>query len=128
MAASSATAGTSTGFNLQNDGLPFSYICPKEGAFAFLQGYMLLKNAKNVEQAHAFASFVATPEGSALLASAVHENPAARGAVDLLDPKVADFYKAAYPGDALDKLWWWPSVGGEFLARRNEYADRYQAA
>ena len=54
--------------------------------------------------------------------------PPPRGAVDLLDPKVAAFYRAAYPGDALGKLWWWPSNGSEFLARRNEYADRYQAA
>ena len=118
----------STGFNLQNDGLPFAYVSPKEGAFAWLQGYLLLKNAVNVEQAQAFAGFVATPKGSALLASAVRANPAAKGAVDLLDPKVASFYRAAFPGDALSRLWWWPSVGSEFLARRNEYADRYQAA
>jgi spermidine/putrescine transport system substrate-binding protein len=115
----------STGFNLGSEGLPFAYLAPKEGAFAWLQGYMLLKNAKNVAQAQAFASFIATPEGSALNAAALRANPAAKGAIDLADPKVTAFYKAAFPGDALSKLWWWPSASSEFLARRNGYADRY---
>jgi spermidine/putrescine transport system substrate-binding protein len=107
----------STGFNLGNEGLPFAYLAPKEGAFAWLQGYMLLKNARNVEQAQEFANFIATPEGSALLASAVRANPAAKGAIDLVDPAVTAFYNEAFPGDALSKLWWWPSASSEFFWR-----------
>ena len=38
------------------------------------------------------------------------------------------FYKAAYPGDALSKLWWWPTQTSEYLTLRNEYADKFQAA
>ena len=93
----------STGFNLQNDGLPFSYLAPKEGAFAWNQGYMLLKNAKNVEQAHAYANFVATPEGAALHAASFRANPVAKGAIDLADATVATFYKNAFPGDAAEQ-------------------------
>ncbi len=48
----------STGYNLGKDGLPFAYVAPKEGAFGWMQGYFLLKNAANVEQAHEFANFV----------------------------------------------------------------------
>jgi spermidine/putrescine transport system substrate-binding protein len=118
----------STGFNLQNEGLPFGYISPKEGAFAWNQGFMLLKNAKNVEQATEFVKFVGTPEGSAMHAEAFRANPVAKGAIDLADAKVTAFYKAAYPGDALSKLWWWPSQTSEYLTLRNEYADKFQAA
>ncbi len=118
----------STGFNLQSEGLPISYLAPKEGAFAWNQGYMLLKNATNVEQAIEFAKFIATPEGSALHAAAFRANPVAKGAIDLADPKVTAFYKAAYPGDALSKLWWWPTQTSEYLTLRNEYADKFQAA
>ena len=109
MAASLASAGNSTGFNLQSEGLPFAYIAPKEGAFAWNQGYMLLKNAKNVEQAIEFVKFIATPEGSAMHAEAFRPTrwPRARSTSPI--PKVSAFYKAAYPGDALSKLWWWPS-------------------
>jgi spermidine/putrescine transport system substrate-binding protein len=118
----------STGFNLQSEGLPIAYLAPKEGAFAWNQGFLLLKNATNVEQATEYAKFIATPEGSALHAASFRANPVAKGAIDLADPKVAAFYKAAYPGDALSKLWWWPTQSSEFLTLRNEYADRFQSA
>lgn len=118
----------STGFNLQSEGLPISYLAPKEGAFAWNQGFMLLKNAKNVEQAAAYADFMSTPEGAALHAASFRANPVAKGAIDLADAKVTAFYKAAFPGDALSKLWWWPSQTSEYIALRNEYADKFQAA
>lgn len=117
----------STGFNMGKEG-PYSYIAPKEGAFAWNQGYMLMKNAKNVEQAHAWAGFIATPEGSALNSKAFSANPVAKGAIDLADPVVTKFYKAAYPEDALSKLWWWPVQSSSFLKLRAEYADKYIAA
>ena len=53
----------STGYNLGKDGLPFAYVSPKEGAFGWMQGYFLLKNAANVEQAHEFANFVVDGAG-----------------------------------------------------------------
>ena len=118
----------STGYHLQADKLPISYISPKEGAFAWNQGYLLMKNAKNVEQAHEWAKFVSTPEGSAANAKAFAANPSAKGAVALADPSVAKFYKEAYPGDALSKLWWWPTQTSSFLKLRAEYADKFQAA
>ncbi len=117
----------STGFNMGKEG-PYGYIAPKEGAFAWNQGYMLMKNAKNVEQAIAWANFIASPEGSAANAKAFSANPVGKGAIDLADPAVTAFYKAAYPGDALSKLWWWPAQGSSFLKLRAEYADKFIAA
>jgi spermidine/putrescine transport system substrate-binding protein len=117
----------STGFNMQKEG-GYGYIAPKEGAFAWNQGYMLMKNAKNVEQAYEWAKFIATPEGSAANAKAFSANPSAKGAIDLADPVVTAFYKASYPGDALSKLWWWPTQSSSFLKLRAEYADKFIAA
>jgi spermidine/putrescine transport system substrate-binding protein len=118
----------STAYNLTKDGLPFAYVSPREGAFGWMQGYLLLRNATNVEQATAFTNYVSSPEGSALNATAFSANPTGKGAAALLDPKVAAFSKAAYPGDALQRLWWWPAQDAWFLTMRNEYADRFQAA
>lgn len=118
----------STGYNLGKDGLPYAYLAPKEGAFAWLQGFFLMKNAKNVEQAHEWANFLATPEGSALHAKNFSANATAKGAIDLADPSVVAFYKAAYPGDALQKLWWWPAQAAWFIKLRGEYADKWKAA
>jgi spermidine/putrescine transport system substrate-binding protein len=117
----------STGFNMGKEG-PYSYIAPKEGAFAWNQGYMLMKNAKNVEQAHEWAKFISSAEGSASNAKAFSANPVGKGGIDLADAKVSAFYKAAYPGDALSKLWWWPVQSSSFLKLRAEYADKFIAA
>jgi spermidine/putrescine transport system substrate-binding protein len=38
------------------------------------------------------------------------------------------FLAAAYPGDALEKLWWWPAQPTWFVSKRNEYADRFKSA
>jgi spermidine/putrescine transport system substrate-binding protein len=116
----------STGYALGPDG--FGYIAPKEGAFAWNQGFVLLSNAKNVEQAHAFAKWVSTAEGSAAWASAFSANAVGKGGIDLADANVKAFYAASFPGDALQKLWWWPTQEAWFIKLRGEYADKWRGA
>jgi spermidine/putrescine transport system substrate-binding protein len=127
--ANGATVGLcwdSTGFNLRNDG--YAYVAPVEGAFAWHQGFVLMKNAQNVEQAHEFAKFVSTPEGAAGWATAFSSNPVGKGASDLMDPEVSKYYNGTFNEEALSKLWWWPDQSADFLAKRAEYADKYKAA
>ena len=116
----------STGLNLEADG--FGYAAPVEGAFAWNQGFALMKNATNVEQAHEFAKWVATAEGSALWATAFGANPVAKGGPELMDPKVAAYYSATFDDAALKALWWWPEQQAWFIAKRGEYADKFKAA
>ncbi len=116
----------STGFNLGPDG--FGFIAPKEGAFAWNQGFVLMSNAKNVEQAQEFAKWVSTAKGSAAWADAFKANAVGKGGPDLASDAVKSFYNAAYPGDALAKLWWWPAQEAWFIKLRGEYADKWKAA
>ena len=116
----------STGSNMAADG--FGFIAPKEGAFAWDQGFFLMKNAKNVDQAHEFAKWISTADGSAAWASAFKANPVGKEGIAKMDPAVTAFYNAAYPGDALSKLWWWPAQAAWFIKLRSEYADKFQAA
>jgi spermidine/putrescine transport system substrate-binding protein len=127
--ANAATIGLcwdSTGYNLRNDG--YKYIAPAEGAFAWHQGFVLMKNAKNVDQAHEFAKFVSTAKGSAMWAAAFSSNPVGKGSADNLDPEVSKYYGGTFDDAALAKLWWWPEQTAEFIAKRGEYADKYKAA
>jgi spermidine/putrescine transport system substrate-binding protein len=127
--ANGATVGLcwdSTGYNLRNDG--YSYVAPSEGAFAWNQGFVLVKNAVNVEQAHEFAKFVSTPEGAAGWATAFSSNPIGKGGYDAMGPDVAKYYGDFLTADTSAKLWWWPAQSAEFLAKRAEYADKYKAA
>ncbi len=127
--ANGATIGLcwdSTGYNLRNDG--YKYIAPVEGAFAWHQGFVLMKNATNVDQAHELAKWVSTAEGAALWATAFSSNAVGKGAADLVDPEVSKYYSATFDDAALAKLWWWPAQSAEFIAKRTEYADKYKAA
>jgi spermidine/putrescine transport system substrate-binding protein len=127
--ANGATVGLcwdSTGFNLRNDG--YAYVAPAEGAFAWHQGFVLMKNATNVDQAHEFAKWVSTPEGASAWASAFSSNPVGKGAAELMNPDVAAYYNGTFNDEALGKLWWWPDQSADFLAKRAEYADKYKAA
>jgi spermidine/putrescine transport system substrate-binding protein len=127
--ANGATVGLcwdSTGYNLRNDG--YGYMAPDEGAFAWHQGFVLMKNAANVDQAHELAKWVSTPEGAALWASAFSSNAVGKGAAALMNPDVATYYTSAFDDAKLAKLWWWPDQSAEFLAKRGEYSDKYKAS
>jgi spermidine/putrescine transport system substrate-binding protein len=127
--ANGATVGLcwdSTGYNLRNDG--YGYAAPVEGAFAWHQGFVLMKNAVNTEQAHEFAKYVSTPEGAAGWASAFSSNPVGKGAAEKLNPDVSAYYNSAFDDAKLAALWWWPDQSAEFIAKRGEYADKYKAS
>jgi spermidine/putrescine transport system substrate-binding protein len=127
--ANGATVGLcwdSTGFNLRNDG--YGYMAPVEGAFAWHQGFVCMKNAVNVDQAHELAKWTSTAEGAAAWASAFSANPVGKGAADLIDPEVAAYYNASFDDAKLAALWWWPDQSAEFVAKRGEYADKYKAS
>lgn len=116
----------STGYNLRNDG--YAYVAPAEGAFAWHQGYVLMKNAVNIDQAHELAKWVSTAEGAAMWATAFSSNPVGKGAAEKMSPDVSKYYSGTFNEDALAKLWWWPAQSAEFIAKRSEYADKYKAA
>ncbi len=127
--ANGATVGLcwdSTGYNLRNDG--YGYAAPVEGAFAWHQGFVLMKNAVNVDQAHELAKWVSTAEGAAAWASAFSANPVGKGGIDLMNPDVSTYYNAAFDDAKLAALWWWPDASAEFIAKRGEYSDKYKAS
>ena len=86
----------STGYNLRGDG--FGFLAPKEGAFAWNQGFVLMANAKNVPQAEAFAKWVSTAEGSAAWATAFSANPVGKGGIDLTSRRCEDLLRHGLSG------------------------------
>jgi spermidine/putrescine transport system substrate-binding protein len=127
--ANGATVGLcwdSTGYNLRNDG--YGYAAPVEGAFAWHQGFVLMKNAVNVDQAHELAKWISTAEGAAMWATAFSSNPVGKGAAEKMNPDVATYYNSAFDDAKLAALWWWPDQSAEFIAKRGEYADKYKAS
>jgi spermidine/putrescine transport system substrate-binding protein len=114
--------------DLRSEGKPVSFMAPREGAIAWTDGWTLTSAAKNIEQAYAFLDFLMTPETSALVAKTSGYNPAVAGAAALLpDPAKASFLEA-YPGDALEKLWFRRPEPSWFKGLRVQYAEKLRAA
>ncbi len=113
---------------MKKEGKPVSYMAPKEGAMTWVDSMAIVKNAENLEQAYAFINWAYTPEAGAIMAKSTGYNSVVKGAADLLDEATKKNFKEAYPGDALDNLWWYVSEPAWFVPARTEYRDKFQAA
>ncbi|MFP3976519.1 extracellular solute-binding protein [Marinobacter sp. KMM 10035] len=72
------------------------YVYPEEGVIAWLDSFVIPKNAKNPEAAHAFISFVLQPEIAALISEDIGYATPVLSARELLDDEVAGD-RASYP-------------------------------
>ena len=55
-------------------------------------------------------------------------NSVVTGVRDKLDKPTRAAFEASYPGDALEKLWWWPDEPAWYASIRAEYRDKFVAA
>lgn len=79
------------------DALPtLEYVYPEEGIIAWLDSFVIPKNAKNPEAAHKFISFVLKPEISALISEDIGYATPNLAARELLGESVASD-RASYP-------------------------------
>ena len=113
---------------MKKQGKPVTYMAPKEGAMTWVDSMAIVKNAENIEQAYAFINWAYTPEAGAVMAKSTGYNSVVKGSADLLDEKTKKGFADAYPGNALDNLWWYVSEPSWFVPARTVYRDRFQAA
>ncbi|WP_199228953.1 extracellular solute-binding protein [Azospirillum sp. TSH100] len=113
---------------LRKEGLPIRFIAPKEGALAWMEGFAIPKKAENLENAYAWINWFYTPQAGALYTNHSGISSTAVGAEAHLTDLNKQFFADAYPGDALQKLWWWPIQEAWYVSIRNEYQDRFLAA
>ena len=113
---------------LRAQGYSIKFMAPQEGALAWMDGVSMLKNAKNVEQAYAFIEYTSRPEIAGLLASESGYNAVVKGADEHLSERAKRNFKAAYPNNALENLWWWQPEPLWYAAARSEFRDQFIAA
>jgi len=118
----------STAYALRKDNQPVGFMAPKEGALAWMEGFCIPTGAENLEQAYAFINWFYTPAAGAMYTRKSGIASASVGAEDKLGETWKAFVTEAYPGDALDNLWWWPVQDPAYVAIRNEYQDRFLSA
>jgi spermidine/putrescine transport system substrate-binding protein len=113
---------------LAKEGLNIGFLAPNEGALTWMEGVCIPTGAENLDQAYAFINWMLTPEAGAMYTNSTSINSTAVGAADLISEDAKNFFAAAYPDDALDRLWWWPIQENWFVEKRNEYQDRFLSA
>lgn len=115
-------------FQLKNQGRPYNYLAPTEGALTWIDSISLTRGAVNVEQAYAFMNWAFTPEVGGVVSDATGYNSVVQG----FDAHVADSFKKnfaeAYPGDAVAKLWVQGTERPWFLEKRQKLVDKISAA
>ncbi|EWY40160.1 spermidine/putrescine ABC transporter substrate-binding protein [Skermanella stibiiresistens SB22] len=114
--------------SLKKDGKPVSYMAPQEGAIAWLDGWAMTKEAKNIDQIYEWLNYVHSPAVSAKIADGSGYNPVSKGAGDLLSDVAKKNFLEAFPSDAVDKLWNRPPEPSWFAELRTQYAEKYKAA
>ena len=118
----------STAFKLKSEGEPIVYGAPKEGALAWMEGFVIPKNANNIDAAYEFINWYYTPEAGAMFVESTGYNSTAKGSDALLPAATKQFFQDSYTEQDLKNLWWWPIQEPWYVALRNEYQDRYLSA
>jgi spermidine/putrescine transport system substrate-binding protein len=115
-------------FQLKNQGRPYNYLAPTEGALTWIDSISLTHGAANVEQAYAFMNWSFQAEVGGVVSDATGYNSVVQG----FDAHVADSFKKnfaeAYPGDAVAKLWVQGTERPWFLEKRQKLVDKISAA
>lgn len=118
-----------TGIKLHTDvDKKWIYSSPKEGALGWMDTMAIPSGAANLDQAYEFINFMMTPEIGAMHANNTGYNSAAAGSEAHLSAANKAAFKLAYPGNAIDNLWWWPVFTPWFSSVRQEYVEKLTTA
>lgn len=118
----------SPSLSLKSEGKPVTYAAPREGALAWLDGLSIPIGARNTDAIYKFLEVLYTPQIGGLLASETGYNATALDAEKHLSEQSRTNLTDAFPGKALERLWWWPPEPVWFAAARAEFRDRFVAA
>jgi spermidine/putrescine transport system substrate-binding protein len=113
---------------MRNEGHPVKYLAPKEGALTWVDTVSLTKGAKNLDQVYAFIDFMLKPENGGLFAVNTGYNSVVKGAEKFTNANFQRNFEETYPGDALQRLWFQGEERPWFIAKRQEFATKLQAA
>lgn len=105
-----------------------TYMAPKEGALTWMDTMAIPVGAVNVDQAYAFINWYYQPKHGAMHANNSGYNSCANHADQYLTEQNKKNFAAAYPGNAIDNLWWYPIEPAWFASIRNEFRDKFLAA
>jgi spermidine/putrescine transport system substrate-binding protein len=105
-----------------------TYLAPKEGAMTWMDSIGMPTGARNIDQAYEWINWYYQPDNAAIHVRLAGYNSCTQGAAELAGEEYAENLAAAYPEDAIERLWWYPPEPTWFVAARNEFRDRFLSA
>ncbi|MER5173206.1 MULTISPECIES: extracellular solute-binding protein [Thioclava] len=114
--------------SMAKDGEPVVFMAPQEGALTWMDGFAMSAAARNIDEVYAFFDYILKPETAGKIASDGGYSPSVAGADEYMTAEDKKLFQAAYPEDALDKLWWYPASPEWFNPIRNDYAERFKVS
>jgi len=117
----------SGGWALNRENPDIKFINPRSGAIAWMDTFALPARGRNDAGAYAWINFVMRPEIAAKVARSIGNFTAARGADQLMDPRVRAQFTETFP-DGLKNIKWYPAIPPGLEEIEGEVLDRVKAA
>ncbi|TVQ41168.1 MAG: extracellular solute-binding protein [Geminicoccaceae bacterium] len=111
-----------------DSGARYTYLAPKEGALTWMDSIGIPVGAANVDAAYAWINWYYQADNAAIHVRLSGYNSVVQGAAELAGEEYAENFAAAYPGNAIENLWWYPPEEPWFPVARNEFRDRFLSA
>jgi spermidine/putrescine transport system substrate-binding protein len=112
---------------LNRENPDIKFINPRSGAIAWMDTFALPARGRNDAGAYAWINFVMRPESAAKVARSIGNFTAARGADQLMDPRVRAQFTETFP-DGLKNIKWYPAIPAGLEQIEGEVLDRVKAA
>jgi spermidine/putrescine transport system substrate-binding protein len=117
----------SGGWALNRENPDIKFINPRSGAIAWMDTFALPARGRNDAGAYAWINFVMRPEIAAKVARSIGNFTAARGADQLMDPRIRAQFAATFP-DGLKNIKWYPAIPSGLEEIEGGVLDRVKAA
>lgn len=117
----------SGGWSLNRENPDIHFINPRSGAIAWMDTFALPARGRNDAGAYAWINFVMRPEMAARVAKSIGNFTAAKGADQLMDPRVRVQFAATFP-DGLKNIRWYPAIPPGLEEIEGAVLDRVKAA
>jgi spermidine/putrescine transport system substrate-binding protein len=117
----------SGGWALNRENPDIKFINPRSGAIAWMDTFALPARGRNDAGAYAWINFVMRPEIAARVARSIGNFTAARGADQLMDPRIRAQFAATFP-DGLKNIKWYPAIPSGLEEIEGGVLDRVKAA
>ncbi|MGB6605416.1 MAG: extracellular solute-binding protein [Steroidobacteraceae bacterium] len=122
-----AMAWDSVGWQLNRENPDIKFVNPRSGAIAWMDTFALPARGRNDAAAYAWINFVMRPQIAARIGKSIGNFTAARGADQLMDPRMRAQFAESFP-DGLKNIKWYPAIPAGLEEIEGEVLDRVKAA